>query len=180
MSTYDISEIEAELEGLSLLEKKSHLENVQNDIESEIEELETAKDEVEDLLSDVENQINEGYKSEIATALKGFSSDVCMLLPDNTLDIEGLKFGFYRLCEDDDTLHISISGRKPIVNTGDFNAEFKTFLQPILPDAKYMDMRINIRIDDNRKVATLVKGIVEKLIAEAPKIAEMGGRYKFV
>jgi peptidoglycan hydrolase CwlO-like protein len=90
MKKYDISELEAELEGLSLLEKKSHLENVQNDIESEIEELETAKDEVEDLLSDVENQINEGYKSEIATALKGISSDVCMLLPDNTLDIEGL------------------------------------------------------------------------------------------
>lgn len=180
MKKYDISELEAELEGLSLLEKKSHLENVQNDIESEIEELETAKDEVEDLLSDVENQINEGYKSEIATALKGISSDVCMLLPDNTLDIEGLKFGFYRFCEDDDTLHISISGRKPIVNTGDFNAEFKAFLQPILPDAKYMDMRINIRIDDKTDVKALVKEIAEKLIAEAPKIAEMGGRYRFV
>lgn len=180
MKKYDISELEAELEGLPIWEKKSHLENVQNDIESEIEELETAKDEVEDLLSDVENQINEGYKSEIQTALKGIPSDVCKLLPDNTLDIEGLKFEFYRFCEDDDTLHISISGRKPIVNTGDFNAEFKAFLQPILPDAKYKDMQICIHIDDNSEVAALVKGIAEKLITEAPKIVEMGGKYKFV
>ena len=180
MKEYDISELEAELEGLSLLEKKSHLENVQNDIESEIEELETAKDEVEDLLSDVENQIDEGYKSEIATALKGISSDVCKLLPDNTLDIEGLKFEFYRFCEDDDTLHISISGRKPIVNTGDFNAEFKTFLQPILPDAKCKNMQISINLTDKTDVKTLVKETVEKLIAAAPKIAEMGGRYRFV
>jgi len=174
MKKYDISELEAELEGLSLLEKKSHLENVQNDIESEIEELVTAKDEVEDLLSDVENQINEAYKSEIQTALKGIPSDVCMLLPDNTLDIEGLKFGFYRFCEDDDTLHISISGRKHIVNTGDFNAEFKAFLQPILPDAKYKDMQISIRIDDKTDIKPLIKETAGKLINHYPKIAQMG------
>jgi hypothetical protein len=103
-----------------------------------------------------------------------------MLLPDNTLDIEGLKFGFYRFCEDDDTLHISISGRKSIVNTGDFNAEFKAFLQPILPDAKYKDMRISINFTEKTDVKALVKEIAEKLIAEAPKIAEMGGRCRFV
>ena len=180
MENYDINELEAELEGLSLQEKRESLMTVQNDIESDIEELETAYNEVEEMLSDVEYRINESYKSEIADALKGISSDVCTLLPDNTLDIEGLKFGFYRFCEDDYTLSISISGRKPIVNTGDFNAEFKTFLQPILPDAKCKDRQISIRIDDKTDVKALVKEIAEKLIAEAPKIAEMAGKYRFV
>ncbi|MBO4587303.1 MAG: hypothetical protein J5711_00160 [Bacteroidales bacterium] len=180
MENYDIGEIETELECLSLQEKRERLKNVQNEIESKIEELEAAKDDVNDLLSDVEDHINDNYEAEIYTALKGISSDACKLLPDNTLDIEGLKFGFYRFCENDNTLNIYINGRMPIVNTGDFDAEFKAFLQPILPNAKYKDRQLSIRIDDNREVATLVKGIVEKLIAEAPKIVGLGGKYRFV
>lgn len=183
METHDIEEIKLALECMSNQEKIEYLHNVQNEIRVEIEELEAAENGVEELLSDALTQVEEKYNSEITAALNDIIAahpgEVCTLNPNNTLDIEGLRSRFIWQEEGFDQLYIYISGRKHIIRTGDFNAEFKEILKQLLPDAKYDNMSFHFRIGTEADTAPLVKDIAEKLVAIAPKIAELARKYRF-
>lgn len=187
METYDIEEIKSNVEGMSLREKIEYLRDVQGDIMNEIEELESIESEVEELLSDAEEQISEKYDSEIGVALNdviaAHPGEACTLIPNITLDIAGLRFCFiFWSGEGVSQLSVGILGRKQIIRTGDFNAEFKDILKQILSDAKYNDMSfyLPLEIETESDAILLVKEVAEKLVSIAPKMAELAGRYRAI
>lgn len=142
---------------------------------------------MEELLSDAEEQISEKYDSEICAALNdviaAHPGEACTLIPNITLDIAGLRFCFIYLSgEGISQLSIGILGRKQIIRTGDFNAEFGDIVKQLFPEAKYKNMsfEFNLATESDTVPVVLVKDIAEKLVSIAPKIAEMAGRYKFV
>jgi len=175
METYDLNDIEAQLEGLSLQERMEHLEGIQEDIQSEIDDLEAVKGDVESLLCDIVTQINENYKNVIDSALNDVVSacrdGACSLLPDSTLDIAGLRCRFYRYSGSDDQLYVALSGKKPIVNEDDFNAQFSGIIQPLLSDVQYANMEMSVAIAADSDVPALVKRLADALISAAPKMA---------
>ena len=187
MGTYDIEEIKSKVEGMSLREKIEYLRDVQGDIMNEIEELESIESEVEELLSDAEEQISEKYDSEIGAALNdviaAHPGEACTLIPNITLDIAGLRFCFIYLSgEGVSQLSIGILGRKQIIRTGDFNAEFGDIVKQMFPEAKYRNMSFdfNLSTEADTVPVLLVKDIAEKLVSIAPKIAELAVRFRFV
>ena len=187
METYDIEEIKSNVEGMSLREKIEYLRDVQGDIMNEIEELESIESEVEELLSDAEEQISEKYDSEIGVALNdviaAHPGEACTLIPNITLDIAGLRFCFmYWPGVGLNELSIGISGRKHIIRTGDFNAEFGDIVKQLFPEAKYgnMSFEFSWAAETDAVPVVLVKDIAEKLVSIAPKIAELAGKYGFV
>ncbi len=183
MSTYDINELKDELVGLSLQEKRERLEDIQAEIDSEMEELEAASSEVSSLLADVEEEVNVGYDKELLAALKEVAvahNDQYPQLPNNTLDIEGLHFRFFRYCCEESKLNVDIEGRKHIVRVRDFQKDFDALLKTILPDAYPSEKKFVIILKDSEDISAVVKNVAEKLISVAPKIKEMAGEYKFV
>ncbi len=100
MTTYDIDKLKDELAGLSLQEKRARLEDVQSEITSEIEVLESSLADVSTLLSEVEEEVNISYNKEIRTALDAVVAahdGTYPILLNNTLDVEGLRFRLYML-----------------------------------------------------------------------------------
>lgn len=187
MKNYDIEEIKSTVEGMSLREKIEYLRDVQWDIMNEIEELESVEIEVEELLSDAETQVNEKYDSEIGVVLNDVKAahpgDACTLITNTTLDIEGLRFCFmYWPGDGFNQLSIAISGRKHIIQTGDFNAEFGDIVKQLFPEAKYRNMsfEFNLATEADTVPVVLVKDIAEKLVSIAPKIADLAEKYRFV
>ncbi len=183
MSTYDIEELKDELEGLSLQEKREHLESVQAEIDSEIEELETASSEVHSLLSDVEEEINIGYNKELQEALKevvAVHDGKYPILLNNTLDIEGLQFRFSHYCWDESKINIDIEGRKHIVRVRDFQLDFDALLKTILPEAYSSEKKFVIIMKEGDETSAVIKHVAEQLISVAPQIIELRKEYKFV
>ncbi len=180
MSTYDIDELKDELEGLSLQEKRERLESVQAEIDSEIEELETASSEVHSLLSDIEEEINIGYNKELQAALKevvAAHDGKYPILLNNTLDIEGLQFRFSHYCWDESKLNVDIEGRKHIIRVRDFQKDFDALLKTILTEAYSSEKKFVIILKEGDDISAVVKNVAEKLISVAPKIKEMAKEY---
>lgn len=187
METYDIEEIKSKMEGMSFREKIEYLRDVQGDIMNEIEELESIESEVEELLSDAEEQISEKYDSEIGAALNdviaAHPGEACTLIPNITLDIAGLRFCFiFWSGEGVSQLSIGILGRKQIIRTGDFNAEFGDIVKQLFPEAKYGNMSFEFSWAEETDAVpvVLVKDIAEKLVSITPKIADLAGKFRFV
>ena len=182
MEKYDFSEIESTLEGMSLHEKIEYLEEVQDDISTEIDNLESVRVAIGELLDDVVKQVCDNYRKEIFMVLNDimavYQGGICALLPDNTLDISGLLFRFYRYSEMDNQLFIDIQGKKAVINTGDFNAELSTLIKHIFPAASYNNLKITITNETD--FPTLLKNAVEKLINNAPQFANLAVKYKAV
>ena len=161
MEKYDFSEIESTLEGMSLHEKIEYLEEVQDDISTEIDNLESVRVAIGELLDDVVKQVCDNYRKEIFMVLNDimavYQGGICALLPDNTLDISGLLFRFYRYSEMDNQLFIDIQGKKA---------------------ASYNNLKITITNETD--FPTLLKNAVEKLINNAPQFANLAVKYKAV
>lgn len=181
---YDIEEIKSDLEELSLREKLEKLEEIQEEIQAEIDDLESSLSEVDDMISDINMQIDEGYSVEIDSALKSVASacqpSICSLLPDHTLDIEGLCCRFLHFSGNDNQLLITFNGRKPIIRVNDFCAEFKEIIKPLLPEAHLDNMEMTIMLTEETDAGMVIKDVAEKLISVAPAIAELAVRFKFV
>ncbi len=182
MSTCDIDELKNELERLSLQEKRERLEDVQSEITSEIEVLESSLADVSTLLSEVEEEVIISYSKEIRTALDAVVAahdGKYPLLFNNALDIEGLQFRFSHYCWDEGKINIDIEGRKHIIRARDFQKDFDALLKTILPNAYPLEKKFVVILKDGDDSSAVVKHVVEKLISVAPKIKEMAEEYKF-
>lgn len=186
MKTFNIEEIKSKMEGMSLQEKEEYLQEVYDDIKNEIEKLEEVESGVLELLGNVAMQIRKKYHTEIGAALNDVivaHSDEDCTSTANTLEIAGLRFCFlYWPGEGFNELSIGISGREPIIRTGDFNAEFGDIVKQLFPEAKYgnMSFEFSWAAETDAVPMVLVKDIAEKLLSIAPKIAEIAGKYRFV
>ncbi len=183
MSTYDIDELKDELEGLSLQEKRERLEDVQSEITSEMEALESSLADVSTLLSEVEEEVNISYNKEIRTALEAAVAPYggkYPLLFNNALDIDGLQFRFSHYCWDESKLHVNIEGRKHIVRVRDFQQNFDALLKQILPEAYPLEKNFIIVLKEGDEVPSVVKHVGEKLMSIAPQIQGLAKKYMFI
>lgn len=181
---YDIEEIKSDIEGLSLQKQLEQLEEIQNEIQTEIDELESSWDEVDDLVCDIRTQIDENYNAEINSVLETIVSTyqpgTYSLLPYNTLDIEGLCCQFMRFSDNDEQLLVDFSGRKPIIRLNDFINAFTEIIKPLFPKYPIERLRLTFSLDDDTDVSQLVKEVAEKLISVAPSIAELAVQFRLV
>ncbi len=183
MSTYDFEEIKDELEGLSVEEKRERLEEMQAEFICEIEELESSLAATNRLLSEIEEEVNNGYNKELETALKevcAAHNDQYPLLPNNTLDVEGLQFRFSHYCWDESKLHVDIEGRKHIIRVRDFQKDFDALLKTILPEAYPSEKKFVIIMKESDDTSAVIKNVAEKLLSIASQIKDMAVEYKFV
>ncbi len=183
MAKFEIDELKDELEGLSLQEKRERLEDVQSEINSEIEELESNLADVSSLLSEVEEEVNISYNKEIRTALEtvvAAHDGKYPILLNNTLDVEGLRFRISRYCWDESRLHVDIDSRKHIVRIRDFQKDFDALLKTILPEAYPSEKKFVVILKDGDDVPSVVQHVGELLISVAPQIEEMAKEYHFV
>ena len=112
----------------------------------------------------------------------GMKGEDCTLIPNITLDIAGLRFCFiFWSGEGVSQLSVGILGRKQIIRTGDFNAEFGDIVKQLFPEAKYRNMLFdfNLTTEADTVPVLLVKDIAEKLLSISTKIAELAGKFRF-
>ncbi len=180
MDPYYYNDLKEELEGLFLQEKREHLEEIQAEMTCELEELESNLANVNRMLAEVENEVNVGYKKELNMALGTVVAAYdgkYQLLPNNTLDIEGLQFRFTRYCWEESKLNVDIEGRKFIVQVRDFQKDFDALLKAILPEARPSEKKFVMVMKDGDEMSAVVKHVAEQLISAAEKIQEMAKEY---
>ncbi len=183
MEKYEIDELKDELEGLSLQEKRERLEEIQSELISEIEELEAASAEVGNLLSDVQEEMNKKLEQEINTALENVVAShegKYPLLPNNTIDVEGLQFQFSHYRWDEGKLQVNVEGRKYIVQVRAFQQAFNTLLKTTLPNAHPSEKNFVMMQKEGDDLSAVVKHVAKQLISVAPEIKEIAKEYKFV